>query len=100
MLVLVALSLLVLLLNFSQDVLDLLMSHLAVIEMSNDLNNDLAVLIRGLVSWPYRLSCSQALQLIHPFPPLPMTQSAAEAGTRMWVSSFTSSLGPKKILFF
>lgn len=29
-------------------------------------------------------------------PPLPMTRPAADAGTRMWVSSFTSSLGPKK----
>lgn len=29
-------------------------------------------------------------------PPLPMTLPAAEAGTRMCVSSLTSSLGPKK----
>lgn len=33
-------------------------------------------------------------------PPLPMTRPAAEAGTRMWVSNFTSSLGPKKFSSF
>lgn len=33
--------------------------------MSNDLNNDLVVLIRGLVSWDYYLGSGQVLQLIH-----------------------------------
>lgn len=33
--------------------------------MSDDLDNDLVVLIWGLVSWYYHLSCGQVLQLIH-----------------------------------
>ena len=40
-------------------------TYLAGIKMPNDLNNDLVVLIRGLVSWHYHFSSSQVLQLIH-----------------------------------
>lgn len=130
--------------------------------MSNDFDDYLLILIRGLVPWDNYLSCCQILQLIdlqtekhltgffkklkmptpstqtkvsftkvlstssnappgatavlavskvslqwtHPnstltvLPPLPMTLPAAEAGTRMCVSNFTSSLGPKKFSSF
>lgn len=40
-----------------------------------------------LSKWPSQLTV---------LPPLPITRPAADAGTRIWVSSFTSSLGPKK----
>lgn len=33
-------------------------------------------------------------------PPLPITRPAVEEGTRMWASSFTSSLGLKKFSSF
>lgn len=62
---LVALILLVLLLILSHDVWDLPLSHLAVIEMSNDLKDDLVILIQDLVSWHYHLGYSQVLQFIH-----------------------------------
>lgn len=39
--------------------------YLAGIEMPNDLDDDLVVLIRGLISWHHHLSCCQILQLIH-----------------------------------
>lgn len=39
--------------------------YLAGIEMPNDLDDDLVVLIRGLVSWHHHLSCCQILQLVH-----------------------------------
>lgn len=40
-------------------------TYLAGIKVPNDLNNDLVVLIRGLVSWHYHFGSSQVLQLIH-----------------------------------
>lgn len=40
-------------------------TYLASIEMPNDLDDDLVILIRGLVSWHYHLSGCQILQLIH-----------------------------------
>lgn len=40
-------------------------TYLAGIEMPNDLNNDLVVLIRSLVSWHYNFGSSEVLQLIH-----------------------------------
>lgn len=39
--------------------------YLTGIEMSDDFHDDLVVLIRGLVSWYYHLSCRQILQLVH-----------------------------------
>ena len=39
--------------------------YLAGIEMPDDLNDDLVVLIGGLVSWHHHLGCCQILQLIH-----------------------------------
>lgn len=40
-------------------------TYLAGIEMPDDLDDDLVVLIRGLISWHHHLSCCQILQLIH-----------------------------------
>lgn len=39
--------------------------YLAGIEMPDDLDDDLVVLIGGLISWHHHLSCCQILQLIH-----------------------------------
>lgn len=39
--------------------------YLAGIEMPDDLDDDLVILIRSLVSWHHHLSCCQILQLIH-----------------------------------
>lgn len=39
--------------------------YLAGIEMPDDFDDDLIVLIRGLVSWHHHLSCCQILQLVH-----------------------------------
>lgn len=39
--------------------------YLAGIKMPDDLDDDLVILIRGLVSWHYHLGCCQILQLVH-----------------------------------